>query len=118
IDLLTLPPQQSVIDGVSAIWLSARAGQGLDLLRQHLQRLAGFVPGEEGGFIARRRHLDALHRAQSALLRAEEQLHVYRAGELLAEELRLAQNALGEITGSVTPDDLLGAIFSSFCIGK
>ena len=69
-------------------------------------------------FMARRRHLDALARASAALETGHERLVVDAAGELLAEELRLAQAALGEITGSFTSDDLLGAIFSSFCIGK
>ena len=69
-------------------------------------------------FIARRRHLQALEETQTAVDRASEQLKVYNAGELMAEELRLAQDSLGQITGRFTPDDLLGEIFSSFCIGK
>lgn len=100
------------------ITLSAKTGAGLDLLREHLKDRMGYQPGGGGLFMARRRHLDALHRAEDALTRGHEQLIEYRAGELLAEELRLAQQALGEITGEVSSDALLGEIFSSFCIGK
>jgi tRNA modification GTPase len=78
----------------------------------------GFVTTTEGGFLARRRHLDALERARDALLQGQAQLEGHGAGELLAEDLRAAQDALGEITGHLTPDELLGKIFSSFCIGK
>jgi len=97
------------------IWLSAKTGAGIDLLRAELLATAGWQPAGEGGFIARRRHLDALARARARLLAAQAQ-----AGqlELQAEELRLAQEALSDITGEFTPDDLLGEIFSRFCIGK
>ena len=78
----------------------------------------GFHGSGEGLFIARRRHLDALGRAAELLLRGQEALRGSGSGELLAEDLRLAQLALSEITGEFTPDDLLGEIFSSFCIGK
>ena len=78
----------------------------------------GYQSNLEGGFIARRRHLEALELASSHLLLGKEQLEVYQAGELLAEELRMCQMALSEITGKFTSDDLLGKIFSSFCIGK
>lgn len=78
----------------------------------------GFSGNIEGGFIARRRHLEALELAGTHLLQGRGQLLDARAGELLAEELRLAQLALSEITGEFTADDLLGRIFSSFCIGK
>ncbi len=78
----------------------------------------GFQGNTEGGFMARRRHLDALERATERLLVAKEQLEVFVAGELVAEELRLAQESLSEITGEFSSDDLLGRIFSSFCIGK
>lgn len=98
--------------------ISARPGQGLEDLRNHLKACMGFASTNEGGFLARRRHLDALERAKAALLQGESQLHGHGAGELLAEDLRAAQDALGEITGAMTPDDLLGKIFSSFCIGK
>ena len=100
------------------ILLSAKSGDGIDLLRQHLFRSVGFHPEEEGVFIARRRHLDALSRARKAILSGYDCLAGMGAGELLAEELRQAQNALGEITGTFTTEDLLDHIFSSFCIGK
>jgi len=78
----------------------------------------GYQADSEDLFIARRRHLQALEETQLAVDRAAEQLTVFNAGELMAEELRVAQDALGQITGKFTPDDLLGEIFSSFCIGK
>lgn len=97
------------------VWLSAKTGAGIDLLRQELLRLAGWQPAGESGFMARRRHLDALARAQSHLKMV---LELSGRLELQAEELRLAQEALSEITGEFTPDDLLGEIFSRFCLGK
>ncbi|NWG39623.1 MAG: tRNA uridine-5-carboxymethylaminomethyl(34) synthesis GTPase MnmE [Hydrogenophilaceae bacterium] len=97
------------------VWLSAKTGEGIDLLRTELLRIAGWQPAGEGGFMARRRHLDALGRAQWHLKRV---LELSGQQELQAEELRLAQEALSEITGEFTPDDLLGEIFSRFCIGK
>ena len=78
----------------------------------------GYQSNLEGGFIARRRHLEALDLAANHLQLGKEQLEVYLAGELLAEELRMTQMALSEITGKFTSDDLLGKIFGSFCIGK
>ena len=100
------------------IGISAATGAGIDDLKQHLKTIMGYSEAGESGFTARRRHLDALERAQSFLNSGKAQLHGYAAGELLAEDLRQAQNSLGEITGEFTPDDLLGRIFSSFCIGK
>jgi tRNA modification GTPase len=100
------------------VYLSARTGSGLALLRAHLKKTAGFEDGESGALSARRRHLDALDRAQRGVAQAAETLTATRACELFAEELRLAQRALGEITGEFTSDDLLGEIFGSFCIGK
>jgi len=100
------------------IGISAATGAGIDELKQHLKTIMGFSESGEGGFTARRRHLDALERAQSFLDSGKAQLQGYAAGELLAEDLRQAQNSLSEITGEFTPDDLLGRIFSSFCIGK
>ncbi|WP_406665359.1 tRNA uridine-5-carboxymethylaminomethyl(34) synthesis GTPase MnmE [Gallaecimonas sp. GXIMD1310] len=103
-------------DGI--IRLSAKTGAGVEQLRQHLKQLMGYEGTSEGSFLARRRHLDALATAQQHLDSGSEQLHGYAAGEILAEELRLAQLALSEITGEFSADDLLGRIFSSFCIGK
>ncbi|BAI99996.1 tRNA uridine-5-carboxymethylaminomethyl(34) synthesis GTPase MnmE [Shewanella violacea] len=98
--------------------ISAKTGLGIDSVKQHLKSLMGYQSNLEGGFIARRRHLEALDLASSHLMLGKEQLEVYLAGELLAEELRMSQMALSEITGKFTSDDLLGKIFSSFCIGK
>ncbi|MCW2257018.1 tRNA modification GTPase [Providencia alcalifaciens] len=100
------------------IRLSAREEKGIDLLRDHLKEAMGFKGNTEGGFLARRRHLQALDAATTHLDQGHEQLVVARSGELLAEELRLAQLELSEITGEFSSDDLLGRIFSSFCIGK
>lgn len=100
------------------IGISAASGAGIDDLKQHLKEIMGFSETGESGFTARRRHLDALERAQAYLMSGKTQLQSYAAGELLAEDLRYCQNTLGEITGEFTPDDLLGRIFSSFCIGK
>jgi tRNA modification GTPase len=100
------------------LYISAKKGLGLDLLKQHLFEAIGFHPEEEGVFIARRRHLDALARARQAIVNGYDCLAGMGAGELLAEELRQAQNALGEITGTFSSEDLLDHIFSSFCIGK
>lgn len=102
----------------SLIKLSARTGEGVDLLRNHLKESMGLTSNTESGFLARRRHLQALERAAEHLEQGREQLVSAYAGELLAEELRLSQQALSEITGEFTSDDLLGRIFSSFCIGK
>ncbi len=119
IDLSGDPPRRHETAQGVELWLSARSGAGLDALRQHLKVCAGYQPsGGEGQFMARRRHLDALARANDHLSRGSAQLHDAAAGELLAEELRQAQQALGEITGEFSADDLLGEIFSSFCIGK
>ncbi|CDG23338.1 tRNA modification GTPase mnmE [Xenorhabdus poinarii G6] len=106
------------ISGYTLIRLSARDGKGVDLLRDHLKETMGFNSNTEGGFLARRRHLQALNIAAEHLQEGHQQLVFARSGELLAEELRLAQQALSEITGEFTSDDLLGRIFSSFCIGK
>lgn len=108
----------SDVSQYSLIRLSARTGNGVDLLRDHLKQTMGFSATSEGGFLARRRHLQALEQAAKHLDNGLEQLITYHAGELLAEELRLAQESLSEITGSFTSDDLLGKIFGSFCIGK
>ena len=109
---------ETVEAGRQTIFLSAKTGEGMELLRQHLFEAVGYHPEEEGVFIARRRHLDALSRARLAISLGYDCLAGLGAGELLAEELRQAQNALGEITGTFTTEDLLDHIFSSFCIGK
>ena len=107
-----------VVPGVDAqLRLSARTGEGLAALRAHLQAAIGYSPTDTGAVSARARHLEALTRAR-ATLEAACTLLAQRRGELVAEELRLAQRALGEITGEFTSDDLLGRIFGSFCIGK
>jgi tRNA modification GTPase len=105
-------PQQE-----DALYLSAKTGQGIDLLKERIKSVVGFQP-TEGQFLARRRHLHALDTAQNFLLTGQQQLMNQRAGELLAEDLRLAHQSLSEITGEFSSDDLLGKIFSSFCIGK
>ncbi|MCK5901576.1 MAG: tRNA uridine-5-carboxymethylaminomethyl(34) synthesis GTPase MnmE [Cocleimonas sp.] len=100
------------------IYISAKQAMGIDVLKAELKQRMGYQSEREDSFIARRRHLHALEITQQAVDQAEIQLKTYFAGELMAEELRLAQDALGQITGRYTPDDLLGEIFSNFCIGK
>lgn len=100
------------------LYISAKQGLGLEVLKAELKARMGYQGACEDTFMARRRHLQALEITQAAVERAEQQLLVFNAGELMAEELRLAQDALGQITGRFTSDDLLGEIFSSFCIGK
>lgn len=102
----------------TCITLSAKTGQGIELLKDHLKQCMGYQGSLEGSFMARRRHLDALDNAFNHLTIGLDQLESYIAGEILAEELRLCQQYLNEITGEFTNDDLLGQIFSSFCIGK
>ncbi|MHA2717223.1 tRNA uridine-5-carboxymethylaminomethyl(34) synthesis GTPase MnmE [Vibrio owensii] len=106
------------VNDPTLIRLSAKTGAGVDALRTHLKECMGFSGNTEGGFMARRRHLDALERAAQHLQIGQEQLEGYMAGEILAEELRITQQHLNEITGEFSSDDLLGRIFSSFCIGK
>lgn len=101
----------------SSIYLSAKHGEGLDLLKTAIKEALGHQP-TEGLFLARRRHLDALNQAYTCLMSGKKQLFEHKAGELLAEDLRQAHDALCEITGEFTTDDLLGKIFSTFCIGK
>jgi len=98
--------------------VSAKTGQGLQKLKDLVKKVVGASTNQEGVFSARTRHLDALKRTHSHIQAGSEQLQEFNAPEILAEELRLAQKSLGEITGQYLPDDLLGAIFSSFCIGK
>lgn len=110
-----LPAQAKALPRVS---ISAKTGEGLDQLKTQIRASLGAAEQAEGGFSARQRHIDALTRSQQHLESGEQRLVQERALELLAEELRLAQRALGEITGEMLPDDLLGQIFASFCIGK
>jgi tRNA modification GTPase len=98
--------------------ISAKSGEGMAALRTFLKQCAGYQASGEGSYLARRRHLQALQQARCALEQGRKQLLEFHAGELLAEELRQAQEALSEITGEFSSDDLLGRIFSSFCIGK
>ena len=118
IDLNGEQAHESEQGGYQIISLSAQTHDGIQLLRDHLKQTMGFQTGMEGGFLARRRHLDALEKAAEHLQIGLVQLTEFHAGELLAEELRLVQAHLSEITGEFTSDDLLGNIFSSFCIGK
>ena len=114
-DLARLDTQLTEADQMTRIRLSAKTGDGIALLREHLLKLAGWHPHSEDVFFARKRHLNALG---SALAHVEDALQQTDALELMAEELRQSHDALGEITGEFTPDDLLGEIFSRFCIGK
>ncbi|MGL4858712.1 MAG: tRNA uridine-5-carboxymethylaminomethyl(34) synthesis GTPase MnmE [Enterobacteriaceae bacterium] len=118
VDLTGEEPELHEESDYSLISLCARSGGGIDLLRDHLKQCMGFDSHLEGGFLARRRHLQALEAAALNLHQGRDQLVSAHASELLAEELRLAQLHLSEITGEFTSDDLLGRIFSSFCIGK
>ena len=113
------PPRvETAPDGPARVYLSATTGAGFDGLRRHLKDCIGFHPAADGALSARTRHLDALRRARGHVEAAHRLLNERHAGELVAQELRDAHQALGEITGEVTSDDLLGKIFSSFCIGK
>lgn len=108
----------ATINGVVQINLSAKAKLGLNQLTDHLKNIMGYNTAAEGTFTARRRHLDALERSLDYLQQGKAQLNNHGAGELLADDMYQAQKALGEITGQLSADDLLGKIFSSFCIGK
>ena len=118
IDLINHEPMVEQDGEQTIVWLSAKQKLGLDLLRDHLKTVMGFEQTSEGVFMARKRHIDALRIALEATQNGQQQLELYAAGELLAEDLRAAQESLAEITGRFTSDDLLGRIFTSFCIGK
>jgi tRNA modification GTPase len=115
IDVGNTQPSCEQVDGATHIYLSAKTGDGLALLKNQLLALAGYQSNSEGIFMARARHLQALTQVDMHLNSAKRQMN---SAELLAEELRLAQDQLASITGEFTPDDLLGEIFSKFCIGK
>lgn len=102
----------------TSVTLSAKTGSGVDSLKEHLKAIMGYQGSNEGGFMARRRHLTALNNTHQHLITGLDQLESYVAGEILAEELRICQLELDQITGEFTSDDLLSKIFSSFCIGK
>jgi tRNA modification GTPase len=118
IDISGKPPTIQKHAGITEIWLSAKSGQGIEALKEHIKQSVGITDHQEGEFLARRRHLEALKRCRVHIVQS---LHNYNEGigsEFIAEELRLAQAELNEITGVFSSDDLLGKIFSSFCIGK
>ncbi len=115
---LTGEPAGRLQEDPPMVALSAKTAAGTDALRAVIRELAGYRDLGEGAFTARRRHVEALARAREHFAAGRAALEDAGAGELLAEELKLAQQALGEITGAVTSDDLLGRIFSEFCIGK
>lgn len=117
-DLTGHQPEFIQLDDTAIVHLSAKTGAGIGLLKQHLKTCMGYKEGGTGSFSARRRHLLALEQGKNYLLNGQHQLLACGAGELLAEDLRLCQESLGEITGVVSSDELLGQIFSSFCIGK
>jgi tRNA modification GTPase len=118
IDLVGVAARLDVSEPVPRIFVSAHSGAGLDLVRAHLKAVAGYREADSGALSARRRHLDALSRADDLVKTAAVTLRETQAFELFAEDLRLAQQTLGEITGEFTSEDLLGQIFGSFCIGK
>lgn len=108
---------QPVAVNETSVYVSAKSGLGMNELKSLIKKTVGYQPNE-GQFLARRRHLHALDEALNLLITGQKQLLEHQAGELLAEDLRLAHDVLGEITGEFSSDDLLGKIFSSFCIGK
>ena len=112
IDLLE---SSASLDGLA---ISATNGSGISELREYIKSLAGYQEENETIFTARRRHITALEEARDAVERGLDQLKIHNAGELLADELLQAQNFLNDITGEFSADDLLGEIFSGFCIGK
>ena len=118
IDQTDAAPSVEMSEFGTEVRISAKQALGLEGLKAHLKESMGFEAANEGSFMARARHIEALKRAENSIQIADQQLRVYNAGELVAEDLRQAQEALSEITGEFTSDDLLGEIFSSFCIGK
>ncbi len=117
IDLLNDKAETRQFEGQTEISLSAKTGDGIELLRQALSDVAGYNPEGDSTFLARKRHILAIESTLISINSAIEQLEV-GASELVAEDLRQAGMSLGVITGEFSSDDLLGEIFSSFCIGK
>ncbi len=117
IDLVDQPVEGGVVEGVVTLEVSAKERLGMDLITEALKQQIGYQ-AIDGTFSARSRHVDVLKRVSEYINLSKEQLYQCQAPELFAEDLRLAQQALGEITGVFRPDDLLGKIFSTFCIGK
>ncbi|MDC0888229.1 tRNA uridine-5-carboxymethylaminomethyl(34) synthesis GTPase MnmE, partial [Porticoccus sp.] len=105
-------------DKLATVILSAKSHDGLEALGDHLKSCMGYTGTNEGSFVARRRHIEALNNTENYLMSGKKQLLRAAAGELLAEDLRHAQQSLSSITGVFSSDDLLGQIFGSFCIGK
>lgn len=118
IDLVSKEPEIQNTESGTQIYLSIKTGAGMDLLIQHLKQSVGYNDATENIFIARTRHLEALRKSHELAQSALHQLQTSLSSELVAEDLRLAQQVLAEITGEFTSDDLLGKIFSNFCIGK
>lgn len=118
VDLSRSTPMVTSLSNTTVVYASIKADLGMDLLKQCIKDVVGFVTAPEDQFIARARHVDALGRAHVSLDEAKMQLQHMTTSEFIAEDLRQAQLALSEITGEFTPDDLLGEIFSNFCIGK
>lgn len=112
-----LVPSTEPVSGFG-VWVSSKTGQGIPELIHQIKEVIGFSLGPESAFSARKRHINLLNTSLAAVERGEHELLASGAGELLAEELRLAHDTLGEITGKMTADTLLGEIFSNFCIGK
>lgn len=115
---LQQPIAMESIDSHRCIHISVKERWGLDALIDNIKETVGYRTSAEGDFIARRRHVDALYQATQHVEKGLQQLAYHHAPELFAEDLRLAQETLNTITGVFTSDDLLGEIFSSFCIGK
>ncbi len=118
IDLSGRPPSLCIDSRGDVIHLSAKTGIGIDILREHLKGIMGFSNSEEGTFLARRRHLESLKATELCISSALLHLNGNTSWELFAEDLRMAQQNLGEITGEFSSDELLGQIFENFCIGK
>ncbi len=118
IDLINGSPRIEKTESAYSCYISVKKDSGMDLLKEHLKESVGYDAAADNVFLARRRHIEAIRVGCELVENALSQLRVNKAGELVAEDLRLAQISFSEITGTVTSDELLGKIFSSFCIGK